>query len=1221
MIILSYNLRGLGNRAKQRSIRALIQREKIDLVCFQETKVAIVDTSICTELWGNEDVSWVFSPAINRGGGLLCIWRNSALTVVNFKCNARWISLQGKWEGQNEECMIVNVYASCSLEEKRQLWAELEDWRSRSSIKCWCILGDFNAVRESNERRGTMTFSSQLRRDSELFNDFIHSMELVDVSLVGKRFTWFRPNGTSMSRLDRFLVSLEWLEQWPHSVQQVMDRDFSDHCPVILKHMNQDWGPKPFRVLNCWHKDPRFRKFIAESWGGLVAHGPGVVVLKEKLKKLKVLMKNWNLETFGDLNAKKKVVISRMNQLDQMAENQHLSDEELRERRDLMAELWRVGNLHESLLCQKSRVKWLQEGDANTSFFHGVINWKRRSNSLKGLSLNGQWVEDPYVVKKEVKKFFESKFSESSDVCPNLDGVPFSRITERDNVCLTAKFEIEEIKEAVWDCDGSKSPGPDGYNFRFIKEYWHLLKDDMKQTMDEFHDTGKWPRGTNSSFLALIPKIDSPQSLNDFRPISLVGCLYKVVTKILAARIKKVLPQVITDTQFAFLGGRGMLDSVLIANEAVHDAKMRKSPSLIFKVDFEKAYDSIRWRFLVYMMRRLNFCEKWVMWVVGCLESSFVSVLVNGSPTDEFKMEKGVRQGDPLAPFLFLIVAEGLNGILKQAVETNNFIPLKVGKDEPVELSILQFADDALFIGKACIQNVIVLKCVLRCFELASGMKVNFHKSKLAGISVREDVKVRFAALLHCRVMAIPFVYLGLPIGGSPRRLSTWEPVLAKMRKRLSTWKGKHLSFGGRICLIRSVLTALPLYFISFFRLPKGVLKSCNQIMMRFLWGGSDEVKKIPWVSWANVCRPKSEGGLGVRDLDQFNVALLGKWRWRMLHEQEQLWCRVLISKYGKGHNSRASAWWKDLLTSCVGEPAGLWFENGLCWRLGEGNYTHFWEENWHGQGIFQERFADLFRLSEQKGMTLMEVGKWVDGKWIWDFKWSENVTGEKASQLATMVGIASSTTPIRGRSDAWCWVRERDGIYSVKSAYDSLCYPDVEREEACFKLLWKIGATSNALSVGWKVLLNRIQTRDNLMRRQIPITDPLCPLCGVVHESVSHLFLLCPHVLQVWSLVLDWLGFCFVAPASVKDHFLQFHGLWSSSPKAGLFTVWLAVIWHVWMGRNGKIFKDANFDPQSVFELARVKAWEWLRYKTKSFLHGTYEWINEPLSCLDDSQ
>lgn len=152
--------------------------------------------------------------------------------------------------------------------------------------------------------------------------------------------------------------------------------------------------------------------------------------------------------------------------------------------------------------------------------------------------------------------------------------------------CLYANvrtyFDLAEIKEAVWACDGNKSPGPDGYNFGFIKEFWELLKDDLKSLLDEFHATGRWPRGTNSSFITLIPKVDPPLSLNDFRPNSLVGCLYKVVTKILASRIKRALPKVIDCNQFAFLGGRSMLGSVVIANESVHEAKSTKTPQRLF---------------------------------------------------------------------------------------------------------------------------------------------------------------------------------------------------------------------------------------------------------------------------------------------------------------------------------------------------------------------------------------------------------------------------------------------------------------------------------------------------------------------------------------------------------------------------------------------------------------------------------------------------------------
>lgn len=137
----------------------------------------------------------------------------------------------------------------------------------------------------------------------------------------------------------------------------------------------------------------------------------------------------------------------------------------------------------------------------------------------------------------------------------------------------------------------------------------------MKRAVDDFYLRGNWPRATNSSFIALIPKVESPQNLSEFRPISLVGCLYKIVTKILAARMKRVLYKVMDVNQFAFLGGRSMLDCVVIGNEAIHEAKYSKVPSIVFKVDIEKTYDSVRWNFLMYMMQRLNFDERWIQWV------------------------------------------------------------------------------------------------------------------------------------------------------------------------------------------------------------------------------------------------------------------------------------------------------------------------------------------------------------------------------------------------------------------------------------------------------------------------------------------------------------------------------------------------------------------------------------------------------------------------------
>lgn len=309
---------------------------------------------------------------------------------------------------------------------------------------------------------------------------------------------------------------------------------------------------------------------------------------------------------------------------------------------------------------------------------------------------------------------------------------------------------------------------------------------DVCRMVREFHSNGVIPKGGNAFFVVLIPKRENPQHLNHFRPISLIGCCYKILAKLLANRLRAALPGLTDECQSAFLGGQNILDSVLVANEVVDEARKKKKTSFIFKVDFEKAYDSVRWSYLYSLMGIMGFPDRWIRWIKACLETASVSVLVNGSPTDEFKMRRGLREGDPLAPFLFLIVAEGLAALMRRATQRKLFIGTKVGTNE-LSVSWLQFADDTVFFGEASVQNILTIKSILRWFELASGLRVNFHKSSLAGIEIERRNFQMFADMLNCRTMEIPFLYLGLLVGANPRSLRTWGLVIDKVKKRLSS--------------------------------------------------------------------------------------------------------------------------------------------------------------------------------------------------------------------------------------------------------------------------------------------------------------------------------------------------------------------------------------------------------------------------------------------------
>ena len=206
----------------------------------------------------------------------------------------------------------------------------------------------------------------------------------------------------------------------------------------------------------------------------------------------------------------------------------------------------------------------------------------------------------------------------------------------------------------------------------------------------------------------------------------------------------------------------------------------------------------------------MGFPTLWWKWIKECTETATASVLVNGSPVDEFSLGRGLRQGDPLSPFLFLLVTEGFH-VLMQSMSVNNlFRGYQVGTNDQVVVSHLQFADDTLILGEKSWANIRGMRAVLLLFEGLSGLKVNFSKSQLAGVNIHASWLSEAAMVLNCKVGFVPFVYLGMPIGGNPRRLAFWEPLIYRLKSRLSSWNSKHLSLGGRLVLLKSVLSSLP---------------------------------------------------------------------------------------------------------------------------------------------------------------------------------------------------------------------------------------------------------------------------------------------------------------------------------------------------------------------------------------------------------------------------
>ncbi|GJV30028.1 RNA-directed DNA polymerase, eukaryota [Tanacetum coccineum] len=1026
------------------------------------------------------------------------------LAKLNPTVSDYFVMIQGNWVSNGKLLLIISVYAPQELSEKKSLWDYLchviDNWKG-SVI----IMGDFNEVRNKNERFGTI-FNVH---GANAFNSFISMANLEEVPLGGCSFTWCHRSASKMSKLDRFLMSESLLSECPNLSAITLDRFLSDHRPILLRESTHDYGPIPFRFFHYWLEMEGFENFVNEVWREApVDNSNAMINMMNKLKYLKKKIRVWNGMRQSP-KTRKHVLKQELADLEMIIDKGDASSDTLHKRAEVVKSIQEVDKLCAMEASQKAKIKWAIEGDENSKYYHGILNKKRNQLSIRGVLVEGDWVENPNMVKNEFLNHFKNRFDRPKSVRPMLNMEFPHHLNSMQQLDLEAEVSNEEIKKAVWDCGVDKSPGPDGFTFGFYKRFWSLIEKDVLAAVKYFFHYSRIPKGCNSSFIALIPKTPEAKMVKDFRPISLIGSLYKIIAKILANRLVVVLGDIVNEVQSAFVADRQILDGPFILNEVLQWCKLKKKHSFILKIDFEKAYDSVRWDYLDDVLRKFGFGEKWCGWIQECLRSSWGSVLVNGSPTEEFQFFKGLKQGDPLSPFIFILVMESLHISFKRVVDAGMFNGIVL--NSVMHLSHMFYADDAVFMGQWSTKNIDTIIYVLKCFHRASGLSINLSKSKLLGVVVSEDRVVQAANRIGCGVLKAPFAYLGSKVGGNMSRIKSWDEIVDKMVDRLSKWKMKTLSIGGRLTLLKAVLGSMPIYHMSIFKVPMKVLQRMESIRSRFFSGVDLNSKKSIWVKWSKVLCSKEKGGLGVSSLYALNRALMCKWVWRFTTQKNLLWTRVIKAihgedgKNGSGFKVGYKSIWRSILQEVETlKIKGIHLNNFMQKKLGNGADTYFWEDLWHGDMVLKQRYPRLYALEVKK--TVDVASKLSQENLTWSFRRAprSGVEQDQLTDLTTYVeGVVLGVTP-----DRWYWTLDGSGEFSVASArkvIDDNRFPEVSTQTRWIKAV-PIKVNIHA----WKVRMDCLPTRLNISRRGIDIPSILCPVCGSVTESSSHLFFDC---------------------------------------------------------------------------------------------------------------
>jgi ribonuclease HI len=747
----------------------------------------------------------------------------------------------------------------------------------------------------------------------------------------------------------------------------------------------------------------------------------------------------------------------------------------------------------------------------------------------------------------------------------------YPQISESDHNGLKDIISNMEVKNALFTMSPWKAPGPDGFPAGFYQNGWRDMGSSICDFVKYIWSNPMDVASVNFTDICLIPKVDRPELVSQFRPISLCNVSYKIITKIMVNRLKTIIPQIVSPFQTGFVPGRNITENVVIAQEMLHSmTKMRSTTGFfVIKVDLSKAYDRLRW-FIHKVLIEVKLPDVMINLIMNCITSVQSNVLWNGNRSDFFKPQCGVRQGDPISPYLFVLCMDKLSHLIAEATENGKWKPMRAGRNGPL-ISHLMFADDLLLFGQAVDENMRAVMEVLNNFCAMSGQQVNYDKSSIffsRNVSNgRRTVLSTQSGLKETQHLG---KYLGVPALGRAPRVQDFQYLVEKIKGKLAGWKAQQLSLAGRITLAKSVIQATPIYPMMSTPIPKSCLQEIEKAQRDFIWGDTDDKRKAHMISWNTITRAKDCGGLGLRKLQSMNEACLMKMGWSLMTREDTLWGNVLIGKYGReGWNqgricskTNDSSLWKAI-TKCWPK-----LELYSCWSIGDGNKVNFWSDKWIDA---HTRVSDLVHHipEEVQGWKVKDIAA-PTGEWNFD-KIKELVPNSIVQKMHAIVPPHASHD-----NDIQFWPGTNTGHFTVAAAYRLITGGDMHDGDKKWSQIWKINSMERVRVFIWQMVHDRLKTKARLASWQIG--DSCCNTCLLFDETTLHVLRDCPIAANVWHHLLtvhdrgqffvlnfnEWIKF------NLENRFGQNHGSdWQA--------IWATTCFLLWQWRN-KSIHDAEF-------------------------------------------
>ena len=1161
LCIGSLNARGLNNARKRKSIFQWAMKNKFDVFFVQETYSNIDIESQWKNEWGGEII---FSHGTNHSKGSMIMFKPGfSGTFVSKKCDRNGRYVISEIEKDDVKFTLVNVYAPNKENEKKLFFHELSNVLTTLNISVENQLitgGDFNSIFNTDlDKSGGQKCRSNIINEMQMLIDELDLCDVWRIRNPGiKRFTYRQKTPLVQTRLDYFLIS-------DHCQNIVLDVDvvpsvWSHHSGIVIK---LGFIPPWPQGNNFWKfnastlKDEMFVKTMAtkiEEWKMLYQHIRDTRVRWELLKyEIRCFCIKYGKERKKCQNVYTGNLLQRLSQMEKTL-GERPDEQNQQQYESIKTELQEIETEDAKGSIIRSKAKFIEEGEKPTRYFFNLEKRNAMKKNIKCLILpGGTKTTNPEEILEYQSSFYQTLYTskkynanEQKQYFLDCNIIPLSDMDKLKCEGLITKAECDA---ALTLFKVNKSPGNDGITVEFYRQFWSQLGDLMVECFNYCYEHGEMTVSQRQAIITLIEKYGKDKLyIKNWRPISLLNVDYKISSKVLALRVKKVLPQIIHNDQTGYVEGRQIFESIRVIQDIMEITNTQNIPAILLLIDFEKAFDSLEWDFLHEALSKFNFGQQFIKWVKLLYTNISSCIINNGTTTAYFPITRGARQGDPLSGYLFIIALE----LLSQKIRSDDQIHgIKIGEHE---IKLTQYVDDmTVFVSDK--PSAKRLFKILEMFKLASGLQMNIDKTEGVWLGRNKDKQeTPFGIKWPKEPVKALGIYFSYDKHASER--CNFVSKLEQLTRQLHWWKARDLTLLGKVLIIKTIGLSKFIYAASVLHVPENIIMDVNRELFNFLWNG-----KVDKVKRDIVIQEYEYGGLKMSTFDMCIKAAKVKWIQKYLDCSNSAQWKTTLEYLAKKQSLKMFVMSNFKLKELPKDLPMYYLDSFLNWKEVKSEVVEVKEDLnnqfvWYNKNIEVDKHTIYCERLFQCGLwnvndlynngILVTYDEWQKrGAKTCDYMIWRGIVNAIPDEWKLLLKSDVSVPPImqtciieyeKFHMDAHnvtekdlknlyrhqCLKKLKDADYKAKCKYNAKfnIHDDFDWQNI-YGMPFATVVENKIIEFQYKILY-RIVPTNNLLYKMGKVQSTACDFCQMYPESIEHLFFECMEVKNFWLKLID---------------------------------------------------------------------------------------------------